>query len=117
VQSALVGQPFCAALGQRYPVRCEVSHGARVVHRIAGEREVVLLSAAPRIPIAAAPKRAEDECAHDGECADSGCGFRCLSLQASAGELFACEGRPDLEERLADAYCGCIHGHCQWFEQ
>lgn len=70
-----------------------------------------------RIPLAPQPSQAGDECSHDGECADSGCGYHCGSLRSREDQVFTCEHRPDVEKRLEAAYCGCIHGYCQWFEQ
>src|SRR5262245_61876069 len=59
---------------------------------------------APRVPFAPQPQREGDECAYDGECADSGCGYQCLSLRSGGNDAFTCEGRPDVEEQLEDAY-------------
>jgi hypothetical protein len=56
-------------------------------------------------------------CSHDGECIASGCGYACISLTVAGNVGFTCEGHPDLDEALADHFCGCVDGLCRWFRQ
>jgi hypothetical protein len=56
-------------------------------------------------------------CSHDGECIASGCGYACISLTVAGNVGFTCEGHPELEDALADHFCGCVDGLCRWFSQ
>ena len=71
---------------------------------------------APRLRVG---RNAVDQpCFHDGECANSGCGYQCLSFRSvRVDEAFECIGKPQTEKVLADAFCGCVEGTCGWFKQ
>jgi hypothetical protein len=72
---------------------------------------------------ATAPRRVvrraqrDNACSYDGECVSSGCGYSCDSTRGNGGMSYTCEGHGDLDEALADAYCGCVAGICSWFKQ
>jgi hypothetical protein len=52
-------------------------------------------------------------CAHDGECIRAGCGNHCVAWPD--GDFDAtCEGYTELEQ--GPARCGCVAGHCSWFD-
>ena len=78
---------------------------------------------APRIPLhERRHKDPSSRCTHDGECFSTGCGYGCLSiydpiLSGPNPVVFTCEGHPDLEKALENAFCGCVRGECEWFEQ
>jgi hypothetical protein len=49
-------------------------------------------------------------CTHDGECVVSGCGNHCV-----AWDVPAVGGTCPAYHALTDAFCGCLTGHCAWF--
>jgi hypothetical protein len=57
------------------------------------------------------------DCDSDGECIDSGCGYRCLSTRDRSDHFYLCLGISDLDNALATAACGCFHHHCAWVHQ
>ena len=54
----------------------------------------------------------DDECTHDGECVQNGCGQYCTAYTAP-GFISTCECYPALH----DTFCGCVEGRCRWFRQ
>ena len=59
-----------------------------------------------------------EPCSHDGECVSGSCGYGCSSLRTtSAYQEVECLAHLAVEAQLADAYCGCVEGNCQWFKQ
>jgi hypothetical protein len=72
---------------------------------------------APRRIVMASALRSQS-CSYDGECANSGCGYQCLSLRnPRSNESFLCIKNFRMEALLADAFCGCVEGTCAWFAQ
>lgn len=51
-------------------------------------------------------------CSHDGECHIAGCGNWCLEWSEPVWPT-TCD---DPDPELADAFCGCVTGHCYWFD-
>ena len=66
---------------------------------------------ATRTPVATDPVT-DQPCGHDGDCVIGGAGGRCENWQQPPlPEVGSCD------PALAESFCGCVQGQCQWYEQ